>query len=143
MLTPLNLTTSVLFGPLDDVVEGRSGRANLPEQLALGDPGQPLAGPLQPVRADVDQVVQLEVDHRDDRRIGNAIHDQRAGRLARRSSPGDQTRSRTGRSGRSKTAARAGRNRTDRRDEVGKDLGIDLPRAPHGVALALVPEHAA
>ena len=54
MLTPLNLTTSVLFGPAGHAVERRRGRADLAEQLALGDPRQPLAGAFQALSADVD-----------------------------------------------------------------------------------------
>ena len=73
MFTPLNLSTSVLFGPRRHAVERRRGRPELAEQLAQRDPGQPLAGPLQALGSDVDAVVELEIDHRDDGRVGHAL----------------------------------------------------------------------
>ncbi len=74
-LTPLNLRTRVLPGRLLRMIR-RGGRpADLPEELALGDPSQTAAEPLQARRADMDQVVELEVDRGDHRRVGDLVGD--------------------------------------------------------------------
>ena len=78
---PFELDGQRVVRALGDAVEGRGGRSDLAEQLALGDPGQPLAGPFQALRADVDAVVQLEVDHRDDGRVGHAVDEHALGVL--------------------------------------------------------------
>ena len=44
-------------------------------QLALGDPRQPVSCPLQSLRADVNRVVELQVDDRDDGRIWHPFGD--------------------------------------------------------------------
>jgi len=111
LLTPLNLTANVLCGPLETRSKVGVGRSNLTKQLALCNPGEPLAGPLQALRADVNAVVQLKVDHRNDSRVGNAVTSTRWASCTAFQPLGSDPFT-TGRSGRSKKATRAGRSQS-------------------------------
>ncbi len=125
-----------------DVIEGRRGRPDLAEQLALGDPGQPLAGALQSLGADVDRVVQLQVDDRDDGRIGHALGEEPLSFLDGVPALGVAGADESADLDEVERQLRLAEIGPDRRDEVGEDVGIFLRGLAAGVALALVPEHA-
>ncbi len=71
----------MLFGPL--VTRSNVGvvAPDLSKQLALGNPGQALTGPLQALSSHVDGIVELEVDDRDDGRVRDSLGEQALGVL--------------------------------------------------------------
>ena len=141
---PLELDEQGVVRAAGDPVERRRGGADLAEELALGDPRQPLAGPLQALGADVDQ--RRRAPGRSPRRrpCWARARAAAAGRPGRRSSPWDRCRDDEPADldvvERQLGLAEVG---ADRGDEVGEDAG-DRPSRPRaaGVALALIPEHA-
>ncbi len=110
-----------------DALKGGGGRPDLAKQLALGDPRQPLAGSLLPLGADVDAVVELEVDHRDDGRVGHALGNHTLGFLhgvpvfgiAVADEPADLNVV--------EGQLRLSEIGTDGRDEAGEDFGENFP----------------
>src|SRR5208337_3330468 len=125
-----------------DPVKGRSGRANLPEELALGDPGQARPYALQAVSAHVNRVVQFEIDDRNHGGIGHALGQAPLDLLDGVPALGVLAFDEPADLHVVKRQVRLIQVGSYRGDEVGEGAMIDLRGIATGIALPLVPEHA-
>src|SRR5262249_22007891 len=129
-----------------DGIEHWRGRLRLAVQFPERDLRQPLAGSLQSLGADVDGVVEFQVDHRNDGRVGNLLGDEPL-RLPHGGPTGGivpdprvtndpaDLHEVEGQVGLAEVLAHGG-------NEGPEDLRVDLGSLPGGLSLALVPEQA-